>query len=120
LELVKDIHGERYTDFVCGMWPENEKRRKQIYLNRDTYFNKNTLNAAQIAANAAVKCVDKLESGEWQSAFAVVRPPGHHSGMTSQPNGFCILNNVAIAANYAAKKCNKQRILIVDWDAHHG
>lgn len=120
MNLVLDIHGEDYTDFISGMWPEEEKKRQQIYVNVDTYFNKNSLTAAQIAANAGVKCVDRLQSGDWKSAFAVVRPPGHHSGMKSQPNGFCIINNVAVAAQYAVKKYGLQRVLIVDWDAHHG
>lgn len=62
--------------------------------------------------------VDKILAGEWSAAFAAVRPPGHHSGMLNQPNGFCIFNNVAVGAAYALK--NYKRVLIVDWDAHHG
>lgn len=74
--------------------------------------------AAQIAANAVIMSVDRIVNGEWTSAFAAVRPPGHHSGMVSQPSGFCIFNNVAVGAKYALK--HYKRILIVDWDAHHG
>jgi acetoin utilization deacetylase AcuC-like enzyme len=58
--------------------------------------------------------------GKHSSAFAIVRPPGHHAGLKSQPHGFCFLNNVGLGAKYAQKKYNKERILILDWDAHHG
>lgn len=102
------------------MWPEDEVKRKQIYINVDTYFNKNTIEAAKIAANSGINCVDRVYSGEWRSAFAIIRPPGHHSGMKGQPHGFCFFNNVGIAASYALKKHEAKRILIMDWDAHHG
>ncbi len=58
--------------------------------------------------------------GAWKSGFAVVRPPGHHSGARNTINGFCIFNNVAIAARYLQKKYGVKKIAIIDWDIHLG
>ncbi|KHJ94001.1 histone deacetylase family protein [Oesophagostomum dentatum] len=68
-----------------------------------------------------LQCVDRVVTGgigEW-NAFALVRPPGHHAGI-SEPSGFCIFNNVAVAAQYAIDKYGLRRVLILDWDVHHG
>ncbi|VDK26646.1 unnamed protein product [Anisakis simplex] len=62
---------------------------------------------------------ESREEGHANNAFALVRPPGHHA-TPSQAAGFCIFNNVAIAAKYAMDKYGLQRVLIVDWDVHHG
>ncbi|VDP52550.1 unnamed protein product [Heligmosomoides polygyrus] len=70
---------------------------------------------------AHFQCVDRVlerRAGD-RNAFAVIRPPGHHAGI-SEPSGFCIFNNVAVAAQYAIDKYHLRRILIVDWDVHHG
>ncbi len=71
--------------------------------------------AAALAAGAAVGCVD--ETGDRELAFGIVRPPGHHA-MPDHAMGFCLFNNVAIAAAHALK--TMKRVLIVDWDVHHG
>jgi acetoin utilization deacetylase AcuC-like enzyme len=63
--------------------------------------------------------VDAVMGGEVESCFALVRPPGHHAEKT-RGMGFCLFNNVAIAADYARRKYDLERILIVDWDLHHG
>jgi len=60
-------------------------------------------------------------SGAWENAFACVRPPGHHSDMKGKIEGFCVYNNVAIGAKYALKKYDFiNKVLIFDWDVHHG
>lgn len=101
------------------MWPENDKR-KQIYINVDTYFMKDTIQSALLAAGGVIQAIDEVLEGNHSSAFAIVRPPGHHAGMKSMPHGFCFLNNVGLGAKHAQKKYKKEKILILDWDAHHG
>jgi acetoin utilization deacetylase AcuC-like enzyme len=75
--------------------------------------------AALLAAGAVIKAVDTVMQGESACAFVPVRPPGHHA-TPDKGMGFCIFNNVAIGARYAIKKYGLKRILIVDWDVHHG
>ncbi|KAJ7329645.1 hypothetical protein JRQ81_015819 [Phrynocephalus forsythii] len=83
------------------------------------YFHPMTYRCAKLAVGATLELVDAVVSGKTLNGMALVRPPGHHS-QRSAANGFCIFNNVAIAAKYAQRKYGLQRILIVDWDVHHG
>jgi len=85
----------------------------------DTYANEYTLDAALLAAGALVRAVDAVIAGEVDNAFALVRPPGHHATRT-RAMGFCIFNNVAIAAQHALEAHRLERVLIVDYDVHHG
>jgi acetoin utilization deacetylase AcuC-like enzyme len=75
--------------------------------------------AAQRAAGCAIAATEAVLQGRSQTAFALIRPPGHHAGRANGM-GFCVLNNVAIAARFAQHRFGIQRILIVDWDVHHG
>ncbi|XP_075285067.1 polyamine deacetylase HDAC10 isoform X4 [Opisthocomus hoazin] len=79
----------------------------------------NTYRCARLAVGATLQLVDTVMSGKVCNGMALVRPPGHHS-QRNAANGFCLFNNVAIAAEYAKLKYGLQRILIVDWDVHHG
>ncbi|XP_021494628.1 polyamine deacetylase HDAC10 isoform X2 [Meriones unguiculatus] len=83
------------------------------------YFHPNTFRCARLAVGAALKLVDAVLTGAVHNGLALVRPPGHHS-QRAAANGFCVFNNVAIAAKHAKQKYGLQRILIVDWDVHHG
>lgn len=74
---------------------------------------------ALLAAGGAIRAVDAVIGGQVNSAFCAVRPPGHHA-TASAGMGFCIFNNAAIAARYAQKAHGVERVLIVDWDVHHG
>ncbi|KAL9853083.1 polyamine deacetylase HDAC10 isoform 2-T2 [Geothlypis trichas] len=78
-----------------------------------------TYRCARLAVGAALQLVDAVMAGKVRNGMALVRPPGHHS-QRNAANGFCLFNNVAIAAEYAKVKYGLQRILIVDWDVHHG
>jgi acetoin utilization deacetylase AcuC-like enzyme len=87
-------------------------------LDPDTALSPGSWQAATLAAGAAVGAVEAVLNGQAENAFALVRPPGHHA----RPNramGFCLLNNAAIAAQ-AARRAGAERVLIVDWDVHHG
>uniref|UniRef100_A0A8B9RJJ3 Histone deacetylase 10 n=1 Tax=Astyanax mexicanus TaxID=7994 RepID=A0A8B9RJJ3_ASTMX len=85
----------------------------------DVYFHPNIYNCAKLAIGATLQLVDSVMKGKVRNGMALVRPPGHHS-QRSAANGFCVFNNVAIAALYAKKHYNLNRVLIVDWDVHHG
>lgn len=86
------------------------------------YFNPNTLEAAFTAAGSVVELAEAVYSGQVRNGFALVRPPGHHA-MAAEACGYCVFNNVAIAAKALLQKFEAsglQRILVVDWDVHHG
>ncbi|KAH8306583.1 hypothetical protein KR018_006132, partial [Drosophila ironensis] len=83
------------------------------------YLHPKTFDCATLAAGSVLQAVDSVLRGETVSAICNVRPPGHHAE-PEQPHGFCIFNNVAIAAQYAIRDYGLQRVLIVDWDVHHG
>lgn len=74
---------------------------------------------ALLAAGGAMAAVDAVVEGRVRRAFANVRPPGHHA-MAEQAMGFCLFNNVAVAARYAQRRYGLKRVLILDWDVHHG
>ena len=85
----------------------------------DTVASPQSYDVARYAVGGAVRAVDAVLSGEFKNAFALVRPPGHHAGR-SYAMGFCLFNNVAIAATYILKRLRLNRVLVVDIDAHHG
>ena len=86
-------------------------------LDEDTVASPGSFSAASRAAGAALNAVERIERGEGQHAFCAVRPPGHHA-TARRPQGFCIFNNVAVCAAALAER--GERVLILDWDAHHG
>ncbi|MDH4321175.1 MAG: histone deacetylase [Desulfobulbaceae bacterium] len=88
-------------------------------LDPDTHTSAKSHAAARLAAGAVVEATRMVTAGEADNAFALVRPPGHHAE-SDHTSGFCLFNNIAIAAGYAIKHLGLTRILIVDWDLHHG
>lgn len=85
----------------------------------DTRASHDSFEAARLSAGAALAAVDSVMNGPSPHAFACARPPGHHA-LHSTAMGFCLFNNIAIAAHYARKQYGLRRILILDWDVHHG
>lgn len=85
----------------------------------DTPVSARTYMAAWLAAGACLQGVDMLAAEKCDAFFALVRPPGHHA-LPDRPAGFCVFNNIAVAARYAACRHGIRRILIIDWDIHHG
>ena len=93
--------------------------REHAYLDGDTRTSADSYDAALLAVGALIDGIRRLENGEIDNGFCLVRPPGHHAEH-DQSMGFCLFNNVAIAAKWAQKELAKKRIMIVDWDLHHG
>jgi len=87
------------------------------WLDADTYFSPKSWEAARAAAGSTCELATRVLSGELTTAISVVRPPGHHA-TRDRAMGFCLLNNVAVTA--AALRDRGERVLIIDWDAHHG
>mmetsp|Transcript_19567 Transcript_19567/g.30100 ORF Transcript_19567/g.30100 Transcript_19567/m.30100 type:complete len:383 (-) Transcript_19567:1462-2610(-) len=86
---------------------------------QSVYLTSDSVHEAKNAANSLCKLVAKVINSELDNAFAIIRPPGHHAE-PGVAGGYCILNNVAIAASYAIDQLSVQKVLIVDWDVHHG
>ncbi|CAH9143895.1 unnamed protein product [Cuscuta epithymum] len=97
---------------------EFTSRLHASYFTPDTYANEYSACAARLAAGLCADLASTIFSGRAKNGFALVRPPGHHAGV-KQAMGFCLLNNAAVAA-FAAQAAGAKRVLIVDWDVHHG
>ena len=89
------------------------------YLDADTVVSPHSFEAALHAAGGAVRMVDLLLDGAAPTGFSAHRPPGHHA-LPSRAMGFCLFNNIAVAAQYALDARGLDRVMIVDWDVHHG
>lgn len=113
-DLISAVHDDQYVDYVQEVAGDSGG-----YIDGDTYISSDSYRVARFAAGAIVAAIDNVMSEETNSIFCLVRPPGHHAeakfGM-----GFCIFNNLAVGAQYALDKYGISRILIIDWDAHHG
>jgi acetoin utilization deacetylase AcuC-like enzyme len=92
---------------------------RSAHLDEETYCSPGSWQAARLAAGSTVAAASRVARGEARYAFALVRPPGHHAERV-HTMGFCLLNNVAIAARALAREEGAERIAIVDWDVHHG
>ncbi len=98
---------------------ERTSSRESTQIDPDTYACARSYEIAALAAGGVLALVDKVQSGDLDNGFALVRPPGHHAE-AARAMGFCLFNNLAIAAAYAKKKHGLSRVLAIDWDVHHG
>lgn len=119
-EEILLVHSEEYLENVKKTPHMSVEELKVFTLQYgDVYFHPNTYHCAKLAVGATLQLVDSVMTGKVRNGIALVRPPGHHS-MHSTASGFCVFNNVSIGAQYAKKKYGVERVLIVDWDIHHG
>ena len=114
-EELARVHPIEYVRAIRDAAPE----QGTVHLDPDTAMNPHSLRAALRAAGAAVLATDLVMRGEANSAFCSVRPPGHHA-CRARPMGFCIFNNVAVAARHARHAHGVERVAIIDFDVHHG
>jgi len=112
---VRLIHTQQLLDSIHAALPAEGSR----HLDGDTVLSPLSLQAALRAVGCACDAVDQIMSGKADNAFCAVRPPGHHAE-PDHAMGFCIFNNIAIAAEYARQHYQLKRIAIVDFDVHHG
>jgi acetoin utilization deacetylase AcuC-like enzyme len=108
------VHEKGYLASVAAMTQRGGGR-----LDPDTVVSPASFDVARLAAGAACDAVRRVVAGEAQTALCLVRPPGHHA-LADRAMGFCLMNNVAIAARLAINYLGVERVLIVDWDVHHG
>ena len=113
LDLLAHVHDARYIAAI-----EKAARSGGGYWDYDTIISPASYDAALLAAGAATAAVDSAIAG-MSVPFALVRPPGHHA-LHASAMGFCLFNNVAVAAQHAIEKHGLERVMIVDWDVHHG
>lgn len=114
VDELSRIHGAMYINRVAefanagGGWIE-----------QDTFLSRKSYEVARRAAGTGLAAVDAVMKGPEKSALCLVRPPGHHA-LVDDAMGFCLFNNIAIAADHAIKQHKLERVLVIDWDVHHG
>lgn len=114
VEEIEYAHTKNYIEEI-----ESYCAKGYNAIDMDTMICSSSYEVALLSAGGAITAVDKVMKGELDHVFSFGRPPGHHA----EPNrgmGFCLFNNVAVAAYHAMKQYNLERIMIIDWDVHHG
>jgi acetoin utilization deacetylase AcuC-like enzyme len=111
---ITRLHSPEYLDALRAFCEERPGR-----IEADTVVSRRSYDAALLAAGTALAAVDSILQGNDQTALCLVRPPGHHA-LPASAMGFCLLNNIALAAEHALQTYRLRRVLIVDWDVHHG
>ena len=115
IEWITAIHSEAYVERVRKACEDAPRHMDSV----DTPISAESYKVALNAVGGVLATLDAVMAGRIRNAFCAIRPPGHHA-LKERAMGFCLFNNVAIAARYLQKKHKLARILIVDWDVHHG
>uniref|UniRef100_A0A7N8XI05 Protein deacetylase HDAC6 n=1 Tax=Mastacembelus armatus TaxID=205130 RepID=A0A7N8XI05_9TELE len=114
------VHTKQYVDLIKSTQTMSESELQTLSEKYDSvYFHPESFQVSVMAVGSVLQLVDLVMTSELRNGFAVIRPPGHHAHC-HMSNGYCIFNNVGIAARYAQTRHAVSRVLIVDWDVHHG
>ena len=113
--LLEITHNSNYIDFVETSFP----KKGLSFLDGDTIVSPGSKEASSDAVGSIITAIDGVQNNEFRNSFCAVRPPGHHAEK-SKAMGFCIYNNVAVGANYLLKKYKINKVVIIDFDVHHG
>ncbi|MBG0510458.1 histone deacetylase family protein [Agrobacterium sp. MOPV5] len=116
-DAVLLAHPEEHLLAIMRQIPQEDGEINRV--EADTYVSPKSLQAALTGIGAAMAAVDDVFTGAADNVFVAARPPGHHAE-TAKAMGFCLFNNVAIAARHAQKAHGAERVAIIDWDVHHG
>tara|TARA_B100000579_G_scaffold437253_1_gene465875 strand:- start:868 stop:1800 length:933 start_codon:yes stop_codon:yes gene_type:complete len=114
--LIYSAHSKEFVDETLSRFPSNNEI---VFLDQETPVSSGSLQATMRAAGAGIDAVNAIMKDETSNAFCIVRPPGHHACF-DRSMGFCVFNNVAIAAHYLINNYNFNNIAIIDFDVHHG
>jgi len=116
---ITSCHTKKYFDLVKKETSDLEPTQITSLSTGDVEISSDSFDAALYAAGGVLTAIDHVMSKAGSPVYCIVRPPGHHA-TPDRGMGFCLFNNIAIGARYAQKKYQLQRVLIVDWDVHHG
>ena len=119
IEEIQLVHTQKYVDLVAREISMIKSNDTSSLSTGDTVISKHSNEVAKLAVGAGITGADEIMKGNVSSAFAIVRPPGHDAS-ASRGMGFCVYNNIAIVARYLQEQYGFKRILIVDFDVHHG
>ena len=114
-KYIELTHSKKYLEKINQSFPKEDL----VFLDGDTIVSKGSKKAAYDAVGAIINAIDAVMNQEFDNAFCVVRPPGHHA-KKEQAMGFCIFNNVAVGATYLLEKYKLDKVAIIDFDVHHG
>jgi acetoin utilization deacetylase AcuC-like enzyme len=119
LEQLKYVHNERLIKEIQEICDLSAKTNRLQSIDMDTVASPKTYEASLFSVGGNLQAVDEILDKNIENAFAIVRPPGHHSN-SNRFSGFCIFNNIAVAAEYLFREKGIKRVIIIDWDCHHG
>ena len=111
----KKTHSSSYVDDVENAFP----KEGLVFLDGDTVVSPGSKDATFDAVGSIITAIDGVENKEYDAAHCVTRPPGHHAEK-SKAMGFCVINNISVAANYLISKYKYKRVAVIDWDCHFG
>ncbi len=114
-KYIELTHSKKYLEKINQSFPKEDL----VFLDGDTIVSKGSKKAAYDAVGAIINAIDAVMNQEFDNAFCVVRPPGHHAEK-EHAMGFCIFNNVAVGATYLLEKYKLDKVAIIDFDVHHG
>ena len=114
-DIIRQTHSSSYVDTIENAFPE----KGLVFLDGDTVVSPGSKDATFDAVGSILAAIDGIENKEFEAAHCVTRPPGHHAEK-NKAMGFCVINNIGVAANYLISKYKYKKIAVIDWDCHFG